>query len=239
MCTNCIQLLYIIRMNKEQLYTDLKKQILTLVLEPGTSLDEQSLSERYSISRTPLREVFRKLAGEGYLDIVNNRGASVSSMNHKVLRDFFVTAPMIYAAIGRLAAENARPGQIEAMKAAQAKFRQASADADPGEMVYWNDQFHSLMGDMADNPYLAPSYNRLLIDHARISQTFYRPRNTDMSDRVNTAAGHHDQMIDAIEQGDSQLMVNLIVQHWELSHDLMDYFVRPDPLPITDFASRK
>jgi DNA-binding GntR family transcriptional regulator len=226
-------------MNKNQLYSDLKKQILTLVLEPGTSLDEQSLSKRYSISRTPLREIFRKLAGEGYLDIVNNRGASVSSMNHKVLRDFFVTAPMIYAAVGRLAAENARPEQIEMMKTAQAKFKQASDKADAGEMVYWNDQFHSLMGDMADNPYLAPSYNRLLIDHARISQTFYRPRNTNMTGRINTAVDHHDQMIEAIERTDSQRMVDLIIEHWELSHDLMDYFVRPDPLRITELASQR
>lgn len=225
-------------MNKDQLYTDLKKQILTLVLEPGASLDEQSLSEQYSISRTPLREVFRKLAGEGYLDIVNNRGASVSSMNHKVLRDFFVTAPMLYAAVGRLAAENARPEQIDAMKSAQQQFRQASDNADAGEMVYWNDQFHSLMGEMADNPYLSPSYNRLLIDHARISQTFYRPRNKDMTNRVNSAVDHHDAMIAAIEKGDSQQMVGLIIEHWELSHELMDYFVRPDPLPITELASQ-
>jgi len=221
-------------MNKDQLYTDLKKQILTMVLEPGTSLDEQRLSESYSISRTPLREVFRKLAGEGYLDIVNNRGASVSSMNHKVLRDFFVTAPMLYAAIGRLAAQNAKTKQIEAMKAAQKEFRKASDDADAGEMVYWNDQFHSIMGEMADNPYLTPSYNRLLIDHARISQTFYRPRNRDMAERVGTAVGHHDAMIDAIEAGDSERMVELIIEHWELSHELMEYFVRPDPLPITN-----
>ena len=225
-------------MNKDQLYTDLKKQILTLVLEPGTSLDEQRLSESYSISRTPLREVFRKLAGEGYLDIVNNRGASVSSMNHKVLRDFFVTAPMLYAAIGRLAAQNAKPQQIEAMKSAQKEFRDASDRADAGEMVFWNDQFHSLMGEMADNPYLTPSYNRLLIDHARISQTFYRPRNKDMANRVNTAVSHHDAMIEAIEQGDSQRMVELIIEHWELSHELMEYFVRPDPLPITELASQ-
>jgi len=224
-------------MNKDQLYNDLKKQILTLVLEPGTSLDEQSLSASYSISRTPLREVFRKLAGEGYLDIVNNRGASVSSMNHKALRDFFVTAPMLYAAIGRLAAQNAKPGQIEAMKSAQKEFREASERADAAEMVYWNDQFHSLMGEMADNPYLTPSYNRLLIDHARISQTFYRPRNKDMANRVNTAVSHHDAMVDAIEQSDSQRMVELIVEHWELSHELMEYFVRPDPLPITELAS--
>ena len=53
-----------------------------------------------------------------------------------------------------------------------------------------------------------------------------------MTDRVNTAVGHHDQMIDAIEQADSQRMVDLIVEHWELSHELMDYFVRPDPLPL-------
>ncbi len=224
-------------MNKDKLYTDLKKQILTMVLEPGTSLDEQRLSESYSISRTPLREVFRKLAGEGYLDIVNNRGASVSSMNHKVLRNFFVTAPMLYAAIGRLAAQNAKPEQIEAMKAAQKKFQNASDDVNAGEMVYWNDQFHSIMGEMADNPYLTPSYNRLLIDHARISQTFYRPRNKDMAKRVSTAVGHHDDMIEAIETGDSERMVELIIEHWELSHELMEYFVRPDPLPISELAS--
>ncbi len=221
-------------MNKDQLYIDLKKQILTLVIEPGTALDEQGLSKRYSISRTPLREVFRKLAGEGYLDIVNNRGASVSSMSHKVLRDFFVTAPMMYAAVGRLAAENARPEQIEAMKSAQRLFRLATENADVSEMVYRNDQFHRLMGDMADNPYLAPSYNRLLIDHARISQTFYRPRNKDMAGRVDTAVAHHDAMIEAIERCDSQCMIDLITAHWELSHELMDYFVRPDPLPITE-----
>ena len=224
-------------MNKDQLYIDLKKQILTMVLEPGTSLDEQRLSESYSISRTPLREVFRKLAGEGYLDIVNNRGASVSSMNHKVLRDFFVTAPMLYAAIGRLAAQNAKPRQLEAMKAAQKEFQNASDQADAEEMVYWNDQFHSIMGEMADNPYLTPSYNRLLIDHARISQTFYRPRNKDMAKRVSTAVGHHDAMIEAIEAGDSERMVQLIIEHWELSHELMEYFVRPDPLPISELAS--
>ena len=104
-------------------------------------------------------------------------------------------------------------------------------------MVYWNDQFHSIMGEMADNPYLLPSYNRLLIDHARISQTFYRPRNKDMVERVSTAVGHHDAMIGAIESGDSERMVELIVEHWELSHELMEYFVRPDPLPISELDS--
>jgi DNA-binding GntR family transcriptional regulator len=219
-------------MNKDQLYLDLKKQILTMVLEPGVSLDEKSLSEQYSISRTPLRDVFRRLAGEGYLTLVNNKGASVSSMNHKTMRDFFITAPMVYASIGRLAAENAKTDQIEAMKTANARFNQSIKDSDPLEVIYWNDRFHLIMGDMADNIYLKPSYDRLLIDHARISYTFYRPRDSDMQQRMETASGHHQKMIEAIEVGDSKTMVELILAHWELSKDRLDYFVRPDPLPI-------
>jgi len=219
-------------MNKDKLYQDLKKQILTLELEPGSPLDETSLSERYSISRTPLRDVFRQLAGEGYLTIVNNRGASVSSMSHKVLRDFFLTAPLLYASIARLAAENAKKTQIKEMKQVQMKFINAVKKGEVEERVYWNDRFHAIMGEMADNQYLKPSYDRLLIDHARISQTFYRPRDTEMLDRMNHAVEHHNLMIEAIERGDCKRMVELIIEHWELSRDFLDYFVRPDPLPM-------
>ena len=217
-------------MDKQAIYDDLKKQILTLALEPGTALDEASLSERYAISRTPLREILRALAGEGCVEIINNRGAYVSSMNHKVLRDFFVTAPMIYSAIGRLAAQNATAVQIDRIREIQQEFRAAIDAGVSADMVYWNQCFHALMGEMADNPYLRPSYERLLIDHARISQTFYRPRDAEMETRMYRAVEHHDQMIAAIEDGDSQQVVDLIIEHWELSRDLIEYFVKPDPL---------
>ncbi len=217
-------------MDKQGIVDDLKRRILTLELEPGAALDETSLSAHYRISRTPLREILRALAGEGYVEIVNHRGASVSSMSHRVLRDFFQTAPMIYAAIGRLAAQNARPAQLDAMRATQENFRAAIDAGDSAAMVYHNQQFHALMGEMADNPYLKPSYDRLLIDHARISQTFYRPRDPEMQRRNHVALAHHDDMIAAIAAGDSERMVGLIVAHWELSRDLLDYFVKPDPL---------
>ncbi len=217
-------------MDKQAIYDDLKRQILTLQLEPGTALDEARLSEQYKISRTPLREILRGLAGEGCVEIISNRGAYVSSMEYKVLRDFFVTAPMIYSAIGKLAAQNAKPGQIQQIREIQEKFRVAIAIKASADMVYWNQCFHALMGEMADNPYLKPSYDRLLIDHARISQTFYRPHDKEMEQRMYSALRHHDEMIEAIEAGDSQRIVDLIVEHWELSRDLIEYFVKPDPL---------
>lgn len=219
-------------MKKENLYSDLKRQILTMELEPGASLDETTLSEEYQISRTPLRDVFRRLAGEGYLEIVSNRGASVASMNHKTLRNFFLTAPMLYAAVGRLAAMNATPKQIESMRAAQREFRNAALRQDSESLIYWNDRFHTLMGEMAANPYLRPSYERLLIDHARISQTFYRPRDPHMTENMQQALDQHDAMIECIANGQADAMVELIREHWELSRSHMETYVHPDPLPI-------
>lgn len=221
-------------MKKDHLYNDLKRQILTMELEPGSSLDETRLSEEYKLSRTPLRDVFRQLAGEGYLEIVNNRGTSVSSMSHQTLRNFFMTAPMIYAAIGRLAAENATCRQVDELKASQNEFRNAAIQKDAESLVFWNDRFHTLMGEMANNAYLKPSYERLLIDHARISQTFYRPRNDTMEANLEQAASDHDAMILCIQNNDSTGMVELIKQHWALSRTHMEMYVRPDPFPIEE-----
>ncbi len=218
--------------NKEQLYQDLKRQILTLALEPGMPLDETTLSAQYGISRTPLRDVFRQLAGEGFIQIRENRGTIVAPMSHKTMRDFFLTAPLIYASVARLAVQNARPSQIEELKAAQKEFRQAVEEVSVDGMVLWNERFHFIRGQMADNQFLMPSLLRLLIDHARIGQTFWRARDPKMKQSIDTAADHHDGFIEAIVEGDEERAVALTLDHWALSRDHLEMFVRPDPLPM-------
>ncbi len=219
------------RNSKEQLYRDLQRRILTLDLAPGAHLDETRLSAEYGISRTPLREVFRQLAGEGYIEIRDNRGTLVAPMSHRTMRDFFLTAPMIYAAVARLAAQNARPAQLEALRDTQQRFRAAVGADDVGGMVYWNDRFHFQIGEIADNPYLMPSLQRLLIDHARIGQTFWRAPAPEQRGRIDTAADHHDRFIEAIAAGDAEAAVALTREHWALSRDHIEMYVRPDPLP--------
>ncbi len=218
--------------SKDTLYLDLKKRILTLDLEPGIDLDEVKISSEYGLSRTPVREVFRRLAGEGYIEIINNRGASVSSMNHKTLRDFYLVAPLIYSTIGRLAVKNATANQIKDLKAAQTKFKQAVKANNPDKMAFYNDCFHSITGEMADNKYIQPSLQRLLIDHARIAQTFYRPKDEQMKKYLNQAARQHDQIIKAIENGDEDRAATISLEHWELSRKRMEMFVIPDALPF-------
>lgn len=216
---------------KEQALESVKHRILTLDLAPGVALDETLLAEQYGLSRTPLREVLQRLAGEGYISLENNRGASASSMDLNTMRSFFQSAPMIYAAITRLATEQATAAQLDAIKETQKAFRQAVTTNTVSDMVLHNHRFHEITGIMAASTYLAPSLGRLLIDHTRMSYRFYTTDHNTSRQRILQACDQHDEMIEAIENRQAARAVDLTLKHWELSRSEMEKYVSPDPLP--------
>ena len=220
------------RFSKDDCLDDLRRRILSTSLAPGEDLDEAILSEHYGMSRTPLREVLQRLQGEGYVSMTQNRGAKVASMDIGVLRTFFQTAPMVYANIARLAAENRTAPQLDLLKDAQRDFARAAKSSKADDAALANHRFHAAIGDMAHNPYLVASLARLQIDHTRMSQTFYRPAAPAETLLVLTAIEQHDAMIAAIEGREGALAIDLTLQHWDLSRDRMERFVRPDPLPV-------
>ncbi|UXN03853.1 MULTISPECIES: GntR family transcriptional regulator [unclassified Bartonella] len=209
-------------------YEDLKRQILTMELDPDEDLEEIRLGQEYGLSRTPVREVLQRLAGEGYVELRENRGARVSPMNHSTIRHFFLVAPMIYAAIGRLAVHNYKQKQLAELVKTQEDFTKASKDHDALNMVLSNNRFHEIIGEMSGNVYLQASLGRLLIDHSRIGCVFYRQNSSqDMTSRVQDAVAHHDGFIAAIIARDEDAFVALVFQHWELSRERMEMFVMP------------
>ena len=60
------------------IYYTLREEIINLYLEPGTSISEKELSEKYSVSRTPVREALVRLAQEGLVNIYPQKGTVVS-----------------------------------------------------------------------------------------------------------------------------------------------------------------
>ena len=189
---------------KLECLSELRTRILTMAIAPGAALDESALSEEFGVSRTPLREVLQRLAGEGCVTLADNRGAKVASMDLATMRTFFQTAPLIYSSIARLAAENRTTQQLDELKDAQHRFARAVAASQPGNMAMANHDFHQKIGEMAMNDYLAPALNRLLIDHTRLAQMFYRPAAPAESLAITKASQQHDAMIAAIEAARSR-----------------------------------
>ena len=224
---------------KHDCLNDIRNRILALDLPPGSDLDETSLCKAYGLSRTPLREILQKLSGDGFVRIAQNKGAKVASMDLAVMRSFFQTAPMVYANIARLAAENRTTVQLDHLKSIQHRFTQATQAQDAAQAAIENHAFHAQIGAMAHNSYLVAALHRLLIDHTRLSQTFYRPTNTSEAALVTQACTQHDAMIAAFDAQDTAHAIDLTLQHWDLSRDRMERFVRPDPLPVNVIAMQE
>lgn len=216
-------------MDKKVLLAEtLKRRIISMELAPGAVVDEVALSEEFGLSRPPVRELIRQMAAEGYIELEANRAARVSSMSHQALRNFFLAAPLIYISTTQLAAINATQKDIDALKEVQRLFLAAIDQNDLEGRVYYNNQFHFEIGRIADNAYLMPSLQRLLIDHARLGKIFYREPNTlDMQEDLDMAVIQHNQIIEAIERHDAGAAGELVRVHMDLSRRRMTEYVVP------------
>ena len=70
---------------KEYAYRVLKDNIMSLELKPGELLSESDLSERLSISRTPIREVIMRLKGEHLIDVKPQAGTYISLIDKELI----------------------------------------------------------------------------------------------------------------------------------------------------------
>lgn len=209
----------------------LRRRILTMQIAPGAVLDEVALSEEFGLSRPPVRELMRQMAGEGYIELEANRAARVTAMNYNALRDFFLVAPMIYIATTRLAAEVASRADVDRLEAVQKRFRQAAADKDVDARIFSNNEFHLEIGRIARNEYLMPSLTRLLIDHGRIGRTFFR-NDPAAREQLDVAADQHDEIIDAIARHDPEEGARLTRAHLELSRRNMAAYAAPEGMDV-------
>ncbi|MBP9181903.1 MAG: GntR family transcriptional regulator [Fuscovulum sp.] len=221
---------------KASLAVALRRRILTMHLAPGAVLDETDLAEEFGLSRPPVREAMRQLAGEGYIELEPNRPARVTPLGYRSLRDFFLFAPVVYVASTRLAAERRTDAEVAELAAIQDRFRAAIREGDVDGRVFENDRFHLKIGEMAHNAYVLPSLRRCLIDHARIAKVFYEDqlaaRHPKMAEERDEAAQQHDEIIAAIEARDPDRAEALVRAHLDLSRRNMAMYAAPEGMAI-------
>lgn len=207
----------------------LRRRILTMQIAPGAALDEVALAEEFGLSRPPVREIMRQMAGEGYIELDPNRPARVTSMSYQSLRDFYLVAPMIYIVSTQLAAENASKRDVERLEQIQKEFRRAALSGDVEGRIFSNNAFHLQIGTIARNEYLIPSLRRCLIDHGRIGRTYFRNDPT-AQEQLDIAADQHDEIIAAIERHDPETAGRIVRAHMDLSRRNMAAYATPDAI---------
>src|SRR5262245_12028010 len=95
----------------ETAYAVLREAIVTNTLKPGTRLLAEELAKRLGISKTPVREAFRKLQAENLITVSPGNALTVKAVSEEQLIEIYYTREALEGMAARLAAENS--GSIE------------------------------------------------------------------------------------------------------------------------------
>lgn len=191
-------------------YEMLRDEILTLTLAPGKPIDEVNLAERFGMSRTPIREALVRLAGEGLVETLPNRSAIVANIDFSKLHTFFDAITLMYRVTTRLAAQYHQPGDLEVIRAHQARYAQAVAAQDPLAMIAINRDFHAAIAEAGRNPYFTALTLRVLDDGRRILRLYYQSFNDRLPQEYSD---EHNAIIAAIAARDVELCDRLARAH--------------------------
>lgn len=193
----------------EVVYAHIFEAILEQRLAPGTKLSEEALGDIFGVSRTIIRRALSRLAHEGVVSLRPNRGAVVASPGADEARQIFYARRMIERAITELACQNAKPEHIAKLRQMVADERDCFARGERGMGIRLSGEFHLKLAEAAGNQTLL-GFLRSLISQTSLIIALYESKS-----RTHCSDAEHDQVIDAIEVGDVDAAVRLMMHHMD------------------------
>lgn len=136
---------------------ELREDIRTGRLVSGQRLIEADLTERFTISRGPLREALRRLTAEGLVELQHNRGARVRQLTDDEVVALFQVREALEGMAARLAADAVAEGRAnpQSLQTIVRRMDRALDQGKIGEYRVLNQQFHDLLMEMGGNDRLS------------------------------------------------------------------------------------
>jgi DNA-binding GntR family transcriptional regulator len=181
----------------EELRLQLADEIVRGVLQPGAALDETEIAQRFSVSRTPVREALRQLAASGLIDARAHRGAVVARPSLHRLSGMFEAMAELEALCAGLAAERMPAAERHGLEAIHEELRVLSYAGNPERFHALNERFHNAIYAGSQNGYIA---EMTLATRVRV-QPFRRAQFRNLG-RLAKSQAEHDRVVVAIMRGD-------------------------------------
>jgi DNA-binding GntR family transcriptional regulator len=223
-------------LQSEEIAEELNRRIVTGEIALGSWLRQEAVTAMFDVSRTPVREAFRILAGQGVLEIVPRRGALVVGLTSRDIRESHEVRAVLEGFAAQAAASRAEREQLAVLATSVDEFNAiASLANDVTTEEEWrelgrrwaaaNEQFHSAILDAADNSQLKKSIELL---RSRV------PHNTTFSamggnrHQIAANAADHLAIFEAIRDGNGEAARELVSNQLLTASELIVRHVERD-----------
>ncbi len=196
---------------KQKAYVALKSAIVGMDIYRNRDeirLDERKLAQDFGISRTPVREAMAQLESEGFVRSVPRRGIYVVRKTKREVLEMITAWAALESMAARLMTEKATDDEVAGLRRMFATLERGQVQAKLDEYSEANIEFHQTI--------IRLSHNQVLIDLAENLFThmrMIRRKTIGEKDRVERSIHDHINIIEAIEQRDTERAGELVRDH--------------------------
>ncbi|MEI9425810.1 GntR family transcriptional regulator [Mesorhizobium sp. Cs1299R1N1] len=214
-----------------RVYTELRHNILSMVLPPSAPLDEVGLGKHFQLSRSPIREALVRLASEGLVVTLQNRSTIVAPLDFRSVPEYLDALDLLQRATHRSAAICRSQRDIEEIETILGIYeKKARLGVDTGDwlpVIEGNYDFHFRIAQAGRNQYFAGFYKRILEEGRRMLYF----HNEFLFKSLGSPAGrlneHHREMVEAIRVQDPDEAERLAHEHArQFKGDFLEYMER-------------
>ena len=184
----------------------LRDEIVNGTLRPGQQLLQESLSERYGVSRSPLREALRHLEAEGLVIYEANRGATVASYSTDDIMEIFEIRRLLESSAIRQAATAM---DAATLVAAEKLLRECKRELDAQSWTSVHVRFHETLYQAAKRPRML----HIIQQHRLKVHSIPRLRGSAMKSFRNALYHQDVRVLRACTAGDSIAAVAATLDH--------------------------
>lgn len=201
---------------REIVYEELKMQILTGKITPGTRMMEVELAESMGVSRTPIREAIKKLEQEGLVIIEPRKGAYASQISVKDMVDILEVRQDMEGLAAHMAAYRMTPKQMKELESISIAYNKAVEAGNMADMIKFDTEFHNLIVESCNNTILTMMINQLQELLLRFRYVYY-----DNISRAEKMPSEHTMIMEAIKDGRSDAARASAEMHIERIKDMV------------------
>lgn len=140
------------RQSTDQIYRALRGEIVSAGLRPGEAMSEARMALRFGVSRTPVREAFKRLVEDGFLSVVPQVGTFVAPIDIAAVHDSQFVRETLECRTVVLAARHIDDSGKAALERHVRQQERALATGDQAAFFRHDDAFHAEISRLAGHP---------------------------------------------------------------------------------------
>ncbi|MEF3302206.1 GntR family transcriptional regulator [Paenibacillus sp. GYB003] len=195
---------------KERAFSQIQRWIIDGTLQPGEKLIDAELAETLGVSRTPIREAFQLLEVQGLVSTHPGKETKVKEIEKDDIFKMYSTMAALQALAAEITAKVIVPEQIEQLRAINLEFASAIHSGQAYQAMEADEQFHNLIVELSDNPYVASFSASLQIHIRRFKYVFLKQPIT----ATQASVDEHDSIIAAFEKNDCDYAQAMMKQNF-------------------------